>query len=181
MNEVETKKSDIRRKKRILALIISGIYVVIIVPTIGILVSLYIDSFFNFPELIPFPVNIIIAIIILFTGFYWAIWSNSELYKRGKGSPVPLKGTHTTVVVISGPYKYTRNPMIFGYVLIWIGLGILFNSLFLLIGFTLIITILLIIFVKVWEEKNLEKRFGNSYIEYKNRVSFLIPLPSKKT
>jgi len=63
----------------------------------------------------------------------------------------------------------------------WVGLGFLFNSIFLLLGFTLIITIFLIIVVKVWEEKNLEKRFGTSYIEYKSKVSFLIPLPSKIT
>ncbi len=84
------------------------------------------------------------------------------------------------VLVIRGPYKYTRNPMIFGYILMWVGLGFLFNSIFLLLGFTLIIIILLIILVKSWEEKNLEKRFGKLYIEYKSKVSFLIPLPSKK-
>ncbi|MFX1349841.1 MAG: methyltransferase family protein [Promethearchaeota archaeon] len=170
----------INRRKRILALIISGIYVVIILPIIVILVSLYIDSLFNFPKFVPIPINMIIAIILLVNGFFWAIWSNIELYRRGKGSPVPLKGTHTTVLVIKGPYKYTRNPMIFGYILIWIGLSFLINSIFLLLGFTLIIIILLIIFVKVWEEKNLEKRFGNSYTEYKKNVSFLFPLPSKK-
>ncbi|MFX0000341.1 MAG: methyltransferase family protein [Candidatus Hermodarchaeota archaeon] len=130
------------------------------------MVSLYIDSLFNFPKFVPIPINMIIAIILLVNGFFWAIWSNIELYRRGKGSPVPLKGTHTTVLVIKGPYKYTRNPMIFGYILIWIGLSFLINSIFLLLGFTLIIIILLIIFVKVWEEKNLEKRFGNSYTEY---------------
>lgn len=180
MNEGEIEKIQSKRTKRILALIISGVYVVIVVPIIGILVSLYLDSLFNFPKLILYPINIIVAIIILINGFFWAIWSNFELYKRGKGSPVPLKGTHTTVVVISGPYKYTRNPMIFGYILLWIGLGFLFNSLFLLLGFTLTITTLLIILVKVWEEKNLEKRFGKSYIEFKIRVSFLVPLPPKK-
>ncbi len=63
----------------------------------------------------------------------------------------------------------------------WVGLGFSFNSIFLLLGFTLIVTIILIILVKVWEEKNLEKRFGTSYIEYKSKVSFLIPLPSKIT
>lgn len=180
MSEVEIDKNYSRKIKRILALIISGVYLVIILPTIGILVSLYIDSLFNFPEFIPFPFNIIISILILINGFFWGIWSNFELYKRGKGSPVPLKGTHTLVLVIRGPYKYTRNPMVFGYILMWIGLGVLFNSIFLLSGFSLIITILLIIVVKVWEEKNLEKRFGNTYKEYKKKVSFLIPLPTKK-
>jgi len=62
MSEVEIKENQSRRVKRILALIISGIYVVIILPVIGILVSLYFDSLFNFPNIILFPINIIIAI-----------------------------------------------------------------------------------------------------------------------
>jgi len=33
--------------------------------------------------------------------------------------------------------------------------------------------------VKLWEEKNLEKRFGESYRNYKSQISFLIPLPEK--
>ncbi|MFX1391601.1 MAG: methyltransferase family protein [Promethearchaeota archaeon] len=177
MNDIE--KSD-RRTKRILALVFSGIYVVIILPILGVLVSLYLDSIAGLPKFLPFPINVIIAIIVLIFGFFWALWSNLEIFHSGKGSPVPLKGTQTVMLVIKGPYKYTRNPMVFGYILIWIGLGFLFNSIFLLFGFSLLITLLLIVFVKLWEEKNLEKRFGNSYSEYKKRVSFLIPLPSKK-
>ncbi len=177
---MEIEKNNDRRVKRILALVFSGIYVIIVLPIIGVLVSLYLDSLLGFPEIILYPINIIISIIFLAIGFYWAIWSNVELYKMGKGSPVPLKGTHTTVLVAKGPYKYSRNPMIFGYILIWIGLGFLFNSIFLLFGFTLFIILLLIVVVKLWEEKNLIKRFGNSYLEYKSKVSFIIPFPSKK-
>ncbi len=132
----ENKKLS-RKKKRILVLIGSGIYVIIILPIIGILVSMALDNLLNLPLIIPPSYNLIIAPIILITGFFWAIWSNIELYKRGDGSPVPFKGTRTLNVVTSGPYKYTRNPMIFGYVLIWIGLGILINSFFLTVGSSL--------------------------------------------
>ncbi|MFX1436345.1 MAG: methyltransferase family protein, partial [Promethearchaeota archaeon] len=149
---------NVRKFKRILALIISGIYVVILLPIIGILVSLFLDSLFGFPEIIPFPVNIMVAVIFLVFGFFFAIWSNFEIYKTGKGSPVPLKGTHTTELIIKGPYKYSRNPMVFGYILFWLGLGFLFNSIFLIIGFTVLITVLLIILVKLWEEKNMIER-----------------------
>jgi protein-S-isoprenylcysteine O-methyltransferase Ste14 len=177
MNEVEKNN---RRTKRILASIFSGIYVVIIFPLLGVLASVYLDSIARLPKILPFPLNIIVAILVLIFGFYWALWSNLEIFRSGKGSPVPLKGTQTVVLVIKGPYKYTRNPMVFGYILFWIGLGFLFNSIFLLFGFSALITLLLILFVKLWEEKNLEKRFGRSYSEYKKRVSFLIPLPSKR-
>jgi len=174
----ENKKLS-RKKKRILVLIGSGIYVIIILPVIGILVSMAMDNLLNLPKIIPTPYNLVVAPIILITGFFWGIWSNIEIYKRGDGSPVPFKDTHTLYVVRSGPYKYTRNPMIFGYVLIWIGLGVLINSFFLTVGFALIILIVLILVVKLWEEKNLEKRFGNQYLEYKKNVSFIIPFLKK--
>ncbi|MFB0561273.1 MAG: hypothetical protein ACETWM_08675, partial [Candidatus Lokiarchaeia archaeon] len=59
-------------------------------------------------------------------------------------------------------------------------LGLAFNSLFLTFGITSIVTILLVALVKIWEEKNLEKRFGQPYVEYKKKVSFIIPWPPKQ-
>jgi len=174
----ENKKLS-RKKKRIYVLIGSGIYVMIMLPIIGIFVSMAMDNLLNLPKIIPIPYNFVVALMILIVGLFWAIWANIEIYKRGNGSPVPFKDTHTLNVVRSGPYKYTRNPMIFGYVLIWIGLGILINSFFLTVGFSLIILILLILVVMLWEERNLEKRFGNDYLEYKKNVSFIIPFLKK--
>jgi len=168
-----------RRYKRIFALIWSGLLVVIIVPIIGCIISFNLDNIFGIKIHILFPLNLILALIILCNGFFWAIWSNVELYRIGKGSPVPLPGIQTEFLVAKGPYKYTRNPMIFGYIFIWIGLGFLFNSFFLLFGATSFFTIFLILFVKLWEEKNLEERFGESYNNYKKNISFLIPLPEK--
>ncbi len=169
-----------RKKKRIAALIGSGILVVIILPILGSLFSIFIDRIFGFPILLMSPVNIIISIPVLVIGFFWAIWSNVALFTIGKGTPVPTKDTQTIKLVIKGPYKYTRNPMIFGYILIWVGLGLFLNSIFLTFGFSSIITVLLILFVKFWEEKNLEERFGRAYLEYIEKTSFVIPIPRKK-
>lgn len=167
-------------KKRVGALIGSGFLVVIIFPLIGIIVSLLIDNLFNLPKLIPLPINLIIAFPLLVWGFFWSIWSNYELFKVGKGSPVPLKDVHTIMVVSSGPYKFSRNPMIFGYIFIWVGLGILTNSFFLTFGLSVIVTLFLIIMVKIWEEKHLEQLFGEPYIKYKKEVSFIIPFKKKR-
>ena len=167
-------------KKRVGALIGSGFIVVIILPIIGIIVSVLIDNFLKLPKLLDFPINLIFSLPLLAWGFFWAIWSNYELFKVGKGSPVPIKDVHTIKVVSSGPYKYSRNPMIFGYIFIWIGLGLLINSFFLSIGVSLIITLLLITMVKLWEEKHLEQLFGEPYIQYKKEVSFVIPFLKKK-
>ncbi|MHA2398427.1 MAG: methyltransferase family protein [Promethearchaeota archaeon] len=168
------------QRLRIFAVIWSGILVIIVLPIIGISVSLFLDYILGLPRILQPPINTYIGIPILIFGFFWAIWANLDIFRRGKGSPVPLKDTQTIVLVVKGPYKYCRNPMIFGYIFIGIGLGFFCNSYFLLIGFSIIITSLLIVLVKFWEENNLEERFGDSYREYKKKVSLLIPLPPKK-
>jgi len=167
------------KKKRMIALIGSGIFVVIILPLIGIIIALLIDDLLRLPRLLIFPVNLIVAIPIIAWGFFWSLWSNYELYKVGEGSPIPRKDIHTIKVVTSGPYKYCRNPMIFGYIFLWIGLGVLINSLFLTFGISSIVTLLLVIMVKLWEEKHLKNLFGEEYEKYREKVPFLIPRKKK--
>ena len=145
------------------------------------LISRYVDSFIGLQNFLPFPLNLILGLLIIIPGFIFAIWANYTLYKEGKGTPVPTEATHTEQLVVEGPYQYSRNPMIFGTILIFIGLGLIFNSIFFTIIISCIITISLYLEVKLWEEKNLEKRFGKEYLEYKHKVSIIIPLPPKKT
>ncbi len=172
--------NDNRTRKRIVALIIGGIFVVGILPALSIILAIALDNFFRFPKLLFNPWNFIVSIPILILGFFWAIWANMDLFTKGKGSPIPTKYTQTIFLVASGPYRYCRNPMIFGTFLIFAGLGVFVNSLSLLLIITPIILILLCVYVKVREEKALEKRFGASYLEYKNSTSFIIPwFPSK--
>ena len=177
---IPQENNNSRHKKRVAVLIGSGILLVVILPFIAVIFSITIESLFSIPKLIPIPFNIIIGLILLPIGFYWSLWANIALYKIGDGSPVPLKDTQTIKLVIVGPYKYSRNPMVFGYLILWFGLGFIFNSIILLFGFTFSITLALILFVKIWEENNLEKRFGKSYLDYKALVSFIIPLPRAK-
>ncbi|MEM2146709.1 MAG: isoprenylcysteine carboxylmethyltransferase family protein [Candidatus Jordarchaeaceae archaeon] len=177
---MKVKGDKARNRKRIAALIGGGILFVVILPISCIYVSQLIDSCFGFPKLILQPFNFVIAAIFFAVGFFWAIWSNVDLFRKGEGTPVPMSETQTRRLVVDGAYKYTRNPMMFGYLLIMVGLGFLFNSLFLTFGVTSIFTVGLVAVIKLWEEKNLERRFGEAYVEYKKKVSFLIPMPPKK-
>ena len=167
------------KKKRILALIWSGILVLVILPLLGTFASIFLDNLFNLPRLLEFPFNLIIGLPILAWGFFWSLWANIELYKVGKGSPIPGNEIHTKKVVNSGPYKYCRNPMIFRYIFLWVGLGILLGSIFLTFIISTIAALLLIITVKVWEEKHLEELFGEPYVGYKRSTSFIIPFWKK--
>ncbi len=84
----------------------------------------------------------------------------------------------TQKLVIEGPYTYSRNPMSFGILLFYLGIGIWMDSLS-FIGLVFIFMVLLVIYIKLVEEKELEERFGEDYIDNKKRTPFLFPVPKK--
>ncbi len=68
----------------------------------------------------------------------------------------------------TGPYAYTRNPMYVAELLLWLGWVILFGSLITLLGFVLLTVV--IILILPWEERGLERQFGETYRQYQARV-----------
>ena len=71
--------------------------------------------------------------------------------------------------VTSGPFKLSRHPMYLGMMSILLGVAIFLGS---LITFSFPIIFIMIMekrFIPL-EEKNLEKKFGNQYVDYKKRV-----------
>ena len=63
--------------------------------------------------------------LILF-GIAFVILSSNLLIKEGKGSPIPSHPPKEFIV--KGIYKYTRNPMVLGYILIVLGEYLFFGS-----------------------------------------------------
>ena len=70
--------------------------------------------------------------------------------------------------------------MLLGLFLLLLGLGILFGSLSLIFIFTPILILLNVLYVKAIEEKEMEKKFGEEYLEYKKRVPMFIPGLAKR-
>ena len=101
------------------------------------------------------------------------IWTTVSLFTDyGKGTPAPY--SPPKILVAIGIYRYVRNPMMIGVWSVLIGEASLFMSIGILIWF-LIFFITSIFFVIVWEEKDLESRFGEYYCEYKRNVPRWIP------
>lgn len=65
--------------------------------------------------------------------------------------------------------------MITGLFLLMLGLGVLFGSLSLILIFTPLFILLNVLYVKAVEEKEMEKKFGQEYLEYKKNVPMFIP------
>jgi protein-S-isoprenylcysteine O-methyltransferase Ste14 len=94
------------------------------------------------------------------------LWANG-LFKRHGTEVKPFRDSST--LVVEGPYRLSRNPMYLGGLVALAGAGILLGS----------VTPFLAVAVMAWlatahfivpEERDLERQFGERYLEYKRRV-----------
>jgi protein-S-isoprenylcysteine O-methyltransferase Ste14 len=72
-------------------------------------------------------------------------------------------------------YAWTRNPMVLALLAFLLSLGIWFQSVLFVLWVLILFAPALLFFVKVYEERELELRFGASYLEYKSRTPMLFP------
>lgn len=85
----------------------------------------------------------------------------------------------TQKLLIDGPFKQSRNPMGFGTVSLYLGISVVVGSLSSIIVVSIFL-LLLILWIKKVEERELEIRFGKDYVAYKNSTPFMAPNPWKK-
>ncbi len=96
---------------------------------------------------------------------------------RGRGTPAPFDAPREFVA--SGPYRWVRNPMYLGAFLVLAGYALCAGSFAaLLVAFGLLgVTHL---FAVLHEEPALERRFGDSYRDYRLRTRRWIPGPPRE-
>ncbi|MDA7925648.1 isoprenylcysteine carboxylmethyltransferase family protein [Mariniblastus sp.] len=90
----------------------------------------------------------------------------------GGGTPLPLDQTNT--LVVTGPYRFVRNPMAIAGISQGLAIALIFQSLSVLI-YSLLGGLIWHFVVRPIEEADMEKRFGESYLEYREAVSCWIP------
>lgn len=156
---------------------------VIFVPFLIYNISKIKYPLFQIPIFHSYLIKNIICMLLFIIGFIFAIWPNIGLFKIGKGGPTDFFNIdispRSKKLVITGPYRYTRNPMVFGMNSIYLSIALYLNSLSSLL-FVILFLPVIIIYLKLTEEKRLLKDFGDEYLEYKKKVSMIIPLPPKQ-
>jgi protein-S-isoprenylcysteine O-methyltransferase Ste14 len=143
-----------------------------------IFVALQVDKFLDFPKLLPTSLNIIVSVPIIAIGLFLMAWSVLH-FVRVKGTPVPFNPPPK--LVTTGPYAHVRNPMLTGVFVLLFGLGVLLRSISLVSIFTPLFILLNVWELKAVEERELERRLGKDYVEYKKRVPMFIPRLKVKT
>lgn len=115
---------------------------------------------------------LIAGLLLIFTGLYIMILTITKFVRIGKGTLAPWSPTGK--LVIDGMYRYVRNPMIIGVLIVLTGESIAILSLNIFI-WTLIFFIINNIWYIFYEEPDLEKKFGDEYRKYKKSVPRWIP------
>jgi len=136
------------------------------------------DNWLGLHLTIPAALRLPLGIIILAFGVPMVAWTIARFLKA-RGTPIPFSPPPTFVV--DGLYRIVRNPMHLGWALVVIGTGVLRQSFTLLAMFTPVFIVAHVLYLKLVEEKELEQKFGQAYIEYRKRVGMWLPRLGKST
>jgi protein-S-isoprenylcysteine O-methyltransferase Ste14 len=134
--------------------------------------AIFVDRLLHLPRFLPEEARLPMSIPVTAVGIIVTTWSAFHFLKV-KGTPVPFNPPPQ--VVKSGPYRYTRNPMLTGVFLFLFGVGFGISSVSLVFFFTP-----LFVLINVWELKQIEepeliKRLGDEYIKYRRKTPMFLP------
>lgn len=164
--------------KMIIGYIVGGLLVIGFVPTIIYTITSLLDKVYKLEIINNLIIRWTVITVLLVIGLIYGIWSIIIQNTIGKGGPVEIGNIEispkTKNLVVSGPYKTTRNPMLFGTFLIYLAFALFINSLTAVIIVIAFFVFMLTVIVKM-EEKRLLKDFGNQYEEYCHKVPKFFP------
>ncbi len=154
-----------------ISLILGSFFFLLILPTIFFLIAQILNRYikFDYHGFYKYPI-IITAFLV---GLSLLAWATICQITNGQGTPAP--NAPTQKLVITGPYKYTRNPIELGALFYYFGFGWLFASTLHGIVCMLLALIIGSGYHKCIEEKELMLRFGDDYKKYKENTPFLLP------
>jgi protein-S-isoprenylcysteine O-methyltransferase Ste14 len=110
--------------------------------------------------------GVVIGVVLVLVGLGLIAWSFVTMRAHGEH---PEPGHPTKTLVVSGPFKRTRNPIYVGFLLIAAGLAVAVNALAVLVA-AFVGAVALTVLVIRREEAYLTLVFGDAYIEYIGRT-----------
>ena len=119
-----------------------------------------------------------LSAFLVLAGLSLSVWSIVYMKRVGKGNPFDAMGhevaPRTKHLMTDGPYRLSRNPMLSGTYLYYIGIVLAFWNWWALLVFA-VVACMMVLQVRS-EEKRLEADFGEEYLQYKKRTGRFITL-----
>ena len=109
---------------------------------------------------------------VMLLGLVVLLWCVRDFYIAGKGTLAPWEPPKNLVII--GLYRFVRNPMYIGVLILVSGWALLFASP-LLACYVFIVEVSFHIRVTVIEEPRLESHFGSQWQKYKSQVGRWLP------
>jgi protein-S-isoprenylcysteine O-methyltransferase Ste14 len=109
----------------------------------------------------------LLGLIMFAAGLVALLESFARFALEGRGTPAPVAPTSS--LVVSGLYRYVRNPMYLAVLAIVVGQALTFGSKTLLV-YAAVLWFLFHGFVLAYEERALQRQFGASYEAYRKHV-----------
>lgn len=155
---------------RVLALIRTALFAVLVMGTVGIFLPSYLGLLHRTPAL---DLRLL-GFLPLMAGAFIALHCAFDFAWHGRGTPAPFDPT--IHLVVSGMYRYARNPMYAGVGVCMIGEWLVWGTnpaaaLIYLAAYTAAVSV----FVVAYEERELQKRFGEEYSRYRQQVPRFVP------
>lgn len=116
----------------------------------------------------------VVGVVLGLIGILLLIWTSKLFYVVGKGTFSPDEKLSSTRLILVGPYRYTRNPMITGAAFVLVAHAFVANSPRVLLFAVLFVPIKTLYFIYV-EEPELKSKFGQEYVNYMQQVPRWIP------
>ena len=134
------------------------------------------------PAIADIPVmRLYLGAVIALAGLYISLWSIVYMKRIGKGNPFDAMGhevaPRTKHLMTDGPYKLSRNPMLSGTYLYYIGHLLAVWNWWGLLVFAVIAAVMMLQVRS--EEKRLEADFGEEYLKYKQKTGRFITFRNK--
>ncbi|MBS0453432.1 MAG: isoprenylcysteine carboxylmethyltransferase family protein [Proteobacteria bacterium] len=116
--------------------------------------------------------RIILGGILILAGVSGLVDSFARFALQGLGTPAPIAPTRK--LVVTGLYRYVRNPIYVAVVAVILGQALLFGDASLL-WYGALLWLSFHVFVVVYEEPTLEQTFGTEYESFRSNVPRWIP------
>ncbi|HWA18876.1 MAG TPA: isoprenylcysteine carboxylmethyltransferase family protein [Devosia sp.] len=110
--------------------------------------------------------------LLLILGGVLLVETFARFALQGLGTPAPIAPTRT--LVVSGSYRFVRNPMYVAVVSLILGQALLFGN-WIVLGWGAVVWLTVHLFVLSYEEPTLSSSYGAQYDRYRANVRRWIP------